>query len=411
MANIDAASADILHQQGLSAKRAKDMEQAFARFRAAAELGHAEARTEGARLLLYGLGTEADPPRAVQWFEDAERAGNATAGYFLALVGLGNVLVPRDGRVDSRMRAAVRAEYPPALMAAAVRFGRDPDPRAQALCIDLLHRSAARGNPLAATLLEPRLRNGEGCPPDPGHAGALRASLAAFGVEPLPSASCEPPSSPMPAPGALAFGDAWQVPDTKRLSHAPDLVVAPRLLSADECRLLMAIARPQLKKSQIIDPSGSEPIDHDVRTSSDANFDPMFEDFALRLLQARMASLAGVDFTCAEPLIVLRYAPGEEYRPHRDYIAPSALAERRPEAGNRAATVCAYLNDVEAGGATRFPVADVTVPPRAGAAIAFRNLTADGRPDPDSLHAGLPVERGEKWLATLWLRQRSCRAF
>ena len=43
--------------------------------------------------------------------------------------------------------------------------------------------------------------------------------------------------------------------------------------------------------------------------------------------------------------------------------------------------------------------------------IAFRNLTADGRPDPDSLHAGLPVARGEKWLATLWLRQRSCRAF
>ena len=73
--------------------------------------------------------------------------------------------------------------------------------------------------------------------------------------------------------------------------------------------------------------------------------------------------------------------------------------------------MCAYLNDVEAGGATRFPVADVTVPPRAGAAIAFRNLTADGQPDPDSLHAGLPVERGEKWLATLWLRQRSCRAF
>ena len=27
------------------------------------------------------------------------------------------------------------------------------------------------------------------------------------------------------------------------------------------------------------------------------------------------------------------------------------------------------------------------------------------------VNSGLPVERGEKWLATLWLRQRSCRAF
>jgi hypothetical protein len=411
MANSGPASAEILHQQGLAAKRAMDMEQAFARFQAAAGLGHPEARTEAARLLLYGLGTEADPPRAVQWFEDAERAGSAVAGYFLALVGLGNVLVPRDARIDARMVEAVRAEYPPALLAAAVRFGRDPDPRAQALCIDLLRRGAALGNPLAATLLEPRLRNGEGCRPEPGAADALRASLAAFGVEPLPPTSCEAPSSPMPGPGRLAFGDAWQPVETERLSRSPDVAIAPRLLSADECRLLMAIARPQLRKSQIIDPSGSEPIDHDVRTSSDANFDPMFEDFALRLLQARMARLADADFTWAEPLIVLRYGPGEEYRPHRDYIAPSALAGRRPEAGNRAATVCAYLNDVEAGGATRFPAADMTVRPRAGAAIAFRNLTADGQPDPDSLHAGLPVERGEKWLATLWLRQRSCRGF
>ena len=53
----------------------------------------------------------------------------------------------------------------------------------------------------------------------------------------------------------------------------------------------------------------------------------------------------------------------------------------------------------------------MTVPPRAGAAIAFRNLKADGQPDPDSLHAGLPVERGEKWLATLWIRERRYRAF
>jgi hypothetical protein len=36
---------------------------------------------------------------------------------------------------------------------------------------------------------------------------------------------------------------------------------------------------------------------------------------------------------------------------------------------------------------------------------------ADGRPDPDTLHAGVPVERGEKWLATLWLRQRRYRDF
>ena len=38
-------------------------------------------------------------------------------------------------------------------------------------------------------------------------------------------------------------------------------------------------------------------------------------------------------------------------------------------------------------------------------------LRADGSPDPESLHAGQPVLRGVKWLATLWLRERRYRAF
>ena len=409
MTNNDPSSADALYRQGLASKQALDMQRAFERFEAAARLGHANARMEAARLMLYGLGTERDPRRAVQWFEDAERAGNAIAGYFLALVALGDVLVPRDGRIDSRMLAAVRAEYPPALLAAAVRFGRNPDPRAQALCIDLLHQGVALGDPLAAVLLEPRLRNGEGCDADPASADSLRASLADLGGDPLPAASVHPAQA-APRPRVLTFVDAWQLPEARRLSQRPDVVAAANLLSADECRLLMATARPRLDRSRTIDSYG-ERVEHPLRTSSDTGFDPVHEDFALRVVQVRMARLAGAEFTCAEPLIVLRYAPGEQFHPHRDYIAPSALAMRQPETGNRAATVCAYLNDVEAGGATRFPLTGMTVPPRAGAAIAFRNLGPDGQPDPDSLHAGLPVERGEKWLATLWLRERRWRNF
>jgi hypothetical protein len=403
------ASADALHQQGLASKRALDMERAFERFEAAAALGHAGARMEAARLLLYGLGTAPDPERAALGFEQAEGQGNAVAGYFLALLALGGVLLPRDARIDARMRAAVLAGYPPALLAAAVRFGRDPDPRAQARCIELLQHGVELGDPLPAALLEPRLRHGEGCEADPRAADALRASLDEHGIAPLPACGARPAHA-SPQPRVLAFADAFQPPQARRLADRPDLVAAANLLSADECRLLMATARPRLERSRTID-YGGERVVHPLRTSSDAGYDPVPEDFALRVVQARMARLAGAEFTCAEPLIVLRYAPGEQFHPHRDYIAPSAMAMRQPEAGNRAATVCVYLNDVEAGGATRFPACGMSVPPRAGAAIAFRNLGRDGQPDPDSLHAGLPVERGEKWLATLWLRQRRWRGF
>ncbi|AQS78643.1 hypothetical protein XPE_05550 [Xanthomonas perforans 91-118] len=103
------------------------------------------------------------------------------------------------------------------------------------------------------------------------------------------------------------------------------------------------------------------------------------------------------------------YAPGEQYRAHRDYLPPGTIAADRPTAGNRQRTVCVYLNDVGAAGETEFPVAGVRVRPRPGTLVCFDNLHADGRPDADSLHAGLPVTAGSKWLGTLWFRQQRYR--
>ncbi|NUO78331.1 MAG: 2OG-Fe(II) oxygenase superfamily protein [Lysobacter sp.] len=213
------------------------------------------------------------------------------------------------------------------------------------------------------------------------------------------------------APGTLALEEALQPVAVTPLASAPRVACVDGLLSADECRLLIASAQPSLQRSQTINPDTGLPVPHEQRTSSDSAFDPIIEDIALRVVQLRMAHAAGVALPQAEHLTVLRYAPGEEYRPHRDYRPPGSLERDRPEAGNRLRTVCVYLNAVEAGGETEFPVAALRVAPLPGRAVIFDNLHADGRPDPDSLHAGLPVLRGEKWLATLWLRERPYRLF
>jgi hypothetical protein len=195
------------------------------------------------------------------------------------------------------------------------------------------------------------------------------------------------------------------------LSTRPRVAVVDGLLSADECRLLIAPAQPMLRGSQTTDPTTGQAIALPLRTSSDASLDPVLEDFALRAVQLRLCAAAGVDLVQAEHLVVLRYEPGQQYRPHRDYLPEATVARDRPQAGNRVRSICVYLNDVGAGGATEFPVAGVKVEPKAGSAVVFDNLLPDGSPDPDSLHAGLPVERGVKWLATLWLRQGRYRDF
>lgn len=61
------------------------------------------------------------------------------------------------------------------------------------------------------------------------------------------------------------------------------------VLSADECRLLMLLARPHLRASQVVDPNDASTLRAPIRTSRGATLDPILEDFAARAAQARVA--------------------------------------------------------------------------------------------------------------------------
>jgi hypothetical protein len=130
------------------------------------------------------------------------------------------------------------------------------------------------------------------------------------------------------------------------------------------------------------------------------HFQPSMYDAAVYLALRRIANIAGLPASHAEPLGVLRYGPGQEYRPHYDYYSDDQ------HQAQRVSTVFVYLNDVLEGGGTDFPRLAVKVEPERGKAVKFLNCGDDGRPNPETLHAGLPVIRGEKWLATLWFWDR-----
>jgi prolyl 4-hydroxylase len=130
------------------------------------------------------------------------------------------------------------------------------------------------------------------------------------------------------------------------------------------------------------------------------HFVPSMYDAVVAQLVKRIAAIAGLPPAHAEPLGVLRYGPGQEYRPHYDYYT-----DDRHQA-QRVATVFVYLNHVEEGGGTDFPRLGVKVDPARGKAVKFLNCDAEAKPNPETLHAGLPVIRGEKWLATLWFWDR-----
>lgn len=407
--------AEFLFQEGQTLARAQQPREALGWFRRAADLGHAEAALAAGRVLLFLGEDDAERREAIARLSIAERAGLTAAGYLLAQVALGGRLLPCDFlAIDQRQLAAARAGFAPAQRALGLMFGRDPDPRAQQAAHQLFADAAEGGDWVSAYLLAERLRHGEGGAADPAAADVLYAQLQGAGLPALPrlprSSLAEAPASEE-APLRLSSEAMLALPERLERSARPRVHTLPELFSVEECRFLIAMASPHLRRSQVFDPSSDAALQHEIRDSSDASFDPLLEDFSLRLLQLRMARAAACELVQGEQLIVLRYQPGERYLAHRDYLAPSALAANRPDAGQRLRTVCVNLHPVAAGGETEFPLLDLKLPVTLGTAVVFDSLYPDGRLDADSLHAGLPVISGEKWLATLWFRQHAYRAF
>jgi prolyl 4-hydroxylase len=183
------------------------------------------------------------------------------------------------------------------------------------------------------------------------------------------------------------------------LCDAPAIMCVRGLFTEEECAWLRQRALPALQPSFVVDPASRRRMPHPVRSSWGAPFGPTQEDLVVNALNRRIHAASGTAYACGEPLHMLRYLPGQEYRLHLDAL-PGA-------ANQRGWTAIAYLNHGYEGGETVFPELGIEIRGRAGDLLLFRNVTEDGSADPRSRHAGLPLCAGEKWIATRWIRMRS----
>lgn len=181
-----------------------------------------------------------------------------------------------------------------------------------------------------------------------------------------------------------------------------ELFVLRNFLEPAACEALIALIERDRQPSTIADDNG----DRYFRTSETCHFDPFAE--CVRDLDEKLASLSGIDPAYAEPLQGQRYAPGQEFKPHTDYFDPQGVDFDRfcRIAGQRTWTFMIYLNPVEAGGATRFKVIDKTIQPERGKLLAWNNRRSDGSVNPATLHHGMKVRAGTKYVITRWYRER-----
>jgi prolyl 4-hydroxylase len=192
-------------------------------------------------------------------------------------------------------------------------------------------------------------------------------------------------------------GDPQVPPAGETLCESPKVTRFPGFFTPNECAYLIEAAGPMFEPAPTFDERTGRPIMNPVRTSDTAVFPWIGENPAVHALNRRIAAASGTRPEQGEPLQVLRYAPGQEYKPHIDAI---------PGLDNqRILTALVYLNDDFDGGETHFLKAGLTVRARAGDAILFANVDDEGRPNPEAVHAGLPVTRGVKFLASRWIRE------
>jgi len=207
----------------------------------------------------------------------------------------------------------------------------------------------------------------------------------------------------MNAPGESSAQHLLTFPRMQRVpSPRLELFIMRDFLSAEDCAALVARIDERRRPSTIADANG----DDYFRTSETCDLDG--EDPVVARLNALLATVSGIDPAYAEPLQGQRYEVGQEFKPHTDYFEPNGAdyATYCSVAGQRTWTFMIYLNEVEAGGATRFKWLDKMVQPDRGKLLAWNNRKPDGTVNPASLHHGMKVRAGTKYVITRWYREQ-----
>jgi prolyl 4-hydroxylase len=201
----------------------------------------------------------------------------------------------------------------------------------------------------------------------------------------------------------IPHADPQRLPGVQRFpGKAVDLYIARAFLTQHECAGLIDRIDAQRRPSTIADANG----DNYFRTSETCDLSA--DDPFVAALDKRLCAFIGIDAIHGEPLQGQRYAVGQEFKAHTDYFEPHGEDYQRYCAlsGNRSWTLMVYLNEPTAGGATRFTHIGKSVQPETGKLLCWNNLLPDGRPNHATLHQGMKVRRGTKYVITKWFRQQ-----
>jgi prolyl 4-hydroxylase len=188
------------------------------------------------------------------------------------------------------------------------------------------------------------------------------------------------------------------------VSLRPRAFVINHFINDYEIAEILKLAGPRMSKS-IVGDGESGSFESATRTSRNGWLSRTGSDIIQTLFvrAEHLLRIPRLDSRNTEEIQVVHYKDGQKYDSHHDW-GVSGFPE------SRYLTLLLYLSDMDgpnAGGETAFPKgadgAGFKVSPRKGSAVLFYDLLEDGNGDDLSVHAALPIWKGEKWLANFWV--------
>lgn len=157
----------------------------------------------------------------------------------------------------------------------------------------------------------------------------------------------------------------------------------PNFLSSDECILLIGLGESgDLNIGKV----GGDKLGY-----RKAKVTWFKSDSFIERIKEKISNLSGYPIENQEKFHFVKYNISGEYKQHHDGF-------------KRYKTAMIYLNDGYQGGETYFPKISKTIIPETGKLVIWDNYDSNGNLISDSLHSGLPVEFGTKYIGVIWIR-------
>ena len=176
-----------------------------------------------------------------------------------------------------------------------------------------------------------------------------------------------------------------------------------------ECDTIIDLAeRKGFKEGVIFNHKNEQVLNTDVRKSK-VTWLTNKMDKAIMKFALLTEKVSGLAIDNQEYLQVAKYDPGGFYSEHKDVCGDTkeVCAEKNKVSGDRQSTLLVYLNSDYEGGETYFPKIHLKIKPERGKGLFFINLDENDNAQELSLHQGLPVEGGTKYICTKWSHPRA----